>query len=185
MKLGILILAISGWAMQHLPANGRTGLHGMVLYGNKGKYILDHIPMEHPPHDMQVLALVKLKNENGPELTFDFSKEAWTFKPDHQFSLNDYVNGSLKSFSGDIYQGGFEQGGNLSAKKIQVEVAQIKVVRPIPSANDQKSILVKLGDESFDVNVITPEMNFQKIVNKATGEVLWCVKGPEFFETCN
>lgn len=35
-----------------LQPGGRSGLHGMVVFG-KGTYFIEHIPMLHPPHDFR------------------------------------------------------------------------------------------------------------------------------------
>lgn len=169
----------------HLPEGGRKGLHGMVLYGSSGVYFLDHIPMEQAPHDLQVIAQVKLKTKNGHAVTTqDFSKATFTLKPNTNFSLNDYTAGRLQKFSGDIYVGGFEQGGSVLTDNVEVEVAQIKLVRQIPSTSAGTSIELSDGTNTFEINVMTPTQNVQSVKNKSTGQELWCVKGPDFFEPC-
>ncbi len=161
--------------------SGRIGLHGMVIYGQKGSYFLDHIPMEHAPHDLQVLTQVKLFSRNGTLLSLDLSNETFTFKPKTIFSLDDFAGGKITTFVGDLYVGGFEQGGRIHLSSVTVKVSSVEVHRQIPSDAELESYQF----EEFKLNVITPERNFQSVVNTKTGKVIWCVKGPEFFEPCD
>lgn len=80
----------------------------MVIYRQQGSYLLDHIPMEHAPHDLQVLSEIKLETQAGQILAPDLSNETYTLKPSSEFSLNDLAEGKLKTFIGDLFQGGFE-----------------------------------------------------------------------------
>ena len=178
-------LAHEGHMMKQ-PMNGRTGLHGMVLYGTDGQYFIDHIPMEHPPHDFQIVAQVVIQDSKGQAVQLDLSKDTFTLKPSKQFSLNNFINGQLTEFIGDIYNGGFEQNGKLLSglENVTITVKNISFARPIPSASDKTAVQFVSGKTIFEVNVITPARNFQAIKNKSTGEFIWCVKGPDFFEPC-
>ena len=168
------------------PMNGRTGLHGMVLYGAEGQYFIDHIPMEHPPHDFQIVAEISIKDNKGVPVKLDLSNDTFTLKPSASFSLNNYINGHLTQFVGDIYEGGFEQNGKVLSgyENVTVTVKNISFARPIPNASTETSVQFAAGKTIFEVNVITPARNFQAIKNKSTGEYIWCVKGPDFFEPC-
>jgi len=170
----------------HLPSGGRKALHGMVLFG-AGPYFLEHIPMLSPPHDFQIIAAVSLTDKNGKSVTHDFSKQGFTLKPDASFSLNDYAAGKLKKFSASIYQGSFEQDGELieKLKGVVVEVSEFKVIRQLPSPSNVKQFIFSDGKNSFESNVIRPDQNIQLIRNTGTGQVLWCVEGPEFFKPCS
>ena len=185
----IAAVALAGHEDHHMkqPTNGRTGLHGMVLYGTEGQYFIDHIPMEHPPHDFQIVAQIIIQDSKGKLVQLDLSNDTFTLKPSKQFSLNNFINGQLTEFVGDIYTGGFEQDGKVLAgyENVTVKVQNISFARPIPSASDKTSVQFTSGKTIFEVNVITPSRNFQAIKNKSTGEFIWCVKGPDFFEPCN
>lgn len=169
----------------HLPTGGRKALHGMVLFG-AGPYFLEHIPMLTPPHDFQVIAEVALTDKNGQPLAHDFSNESFTFKPSTTFSLNDYISGRLRKFSGDVYRGSFEQDGQLLAdlQEVLVEVVAYKVIRPLPSPSEEPRFILSDGKNFFESNVIRPEKSVQFIRNIGTGKTLWCVQGPDFFDPC-
>lgn len=47
-----------------LPAGGRSGLHGMVIFGH-GPYFIEHIPMLQSPHDFQIVAEVVIRDKLG------------------------------------------------------------------------------------------------------------------------
>jgi len=169
----------------HLPTGGRKALHGMVLFGS-GPYFLEHIPMLTPPHDFQIIVQASLFDKNGSPVTDDFSMQGFTLKPDENFSLNDYVAGRLKKFSASIYSGSFEQDGQPVAhlQNVVIEISEYKVIRQLPSQAKQQSFVLSDGKTSFVSNVITPTQNIQQIINATTGQSLWCVQGPDFFEPC-
>lgn len=169
----------------HLPSGGRTALHGMVLFGT-GPYFLEHIPMLTPPHDFQIIVEVSLKDKNGKPVTHDFSNQGFTLKPGTTFSLNDYVAGRLRKFPGSIFSGSFEQDGQLitDLQDVVVEITEYKVIRQLPSPSEEQKFLLNDGRTSFESNVIRPDQNIQQIRNISTGQVLWCVEGPDFFNPC-
>lgn len=169
----------------HLPSGGRRALHGMVLFGS-GPYFLEHIPMLTPPHDFQIITEVSLKNKNGMPVKFDFSRQGFTLKPSSTFSLNDYVAGRLKAFTASIYRGSFEQNGQVISEleNISVEIQSYKVIRQLPGQSQAKLIRLNDGKNFFESNVIRPNQNVQLIRNASTGEILWCVKAPDFFDSC-
>ena len=168
-----------------LAEGGREGLHGMVLYG-AGPYYLEHIPMLTKPHDFQIIAQVELTDTDGQPVTQDFSQRGFSLKPAAQFSLNDYVSGRLRDFSGSIHDGSFELGGPVlpGMQAIQVRVVEYKVIRQLPA--DAKSTVFKVADghNTFESNAIRPSMSIQKIRNVTADRQLWCVTGPDFFEPC-
>ncbi len=169
-----------------LPEGGRRALHGMVLFGS-GPYFLEHIPMLTQPHDFQIITEVILKNHNGNKLKLDFSHQGFTLKPNTSFSLNDYIAGRLKTFSGSVHQGSFEQNGQIVSglENVSVEIVTYKTIRQLPTVKTQeKWIAVSDGKNSFESNVINPNQNFQLIRNANTGKVIWCVKAPDFFDPC-
>lgn len=169
----------------HLPIGGRRALHGMVVFGS-GPYFLEHIPMLTPPHDFQIITEVVLKNKNGLRLNFDFSNQGFTLKPSSNFSLNDYVAGRLKIFTASIHQGSFEQGGRIIAglENVSVEIQSYKVIRQLPAQEQEQWIKLTDGKSTFESNVIRPNQNIQLIRNTSNGKTLWCVKAPDFFDSC-
>ena len=168
-----------------LPMGGRMGLHGMVLYGNAGEYFIDHIPMEHAPHDFQIIAKVQMTDALGKIFSGNLADAGYTLKPSGHFSLNDFMSGHLKNFKADLFSGNFEQDGVLKAAQLQIQILQILTARQIPKSHAQATMLFKTSIAVFEVNVITPEHNFQSIKNQKTGQTLWCVKGPDFFNNCD
>ncbi len=171
----------------HLLKGGRSGLHGMVLFGS-GPYFLEHIPMLTAPHDFQIVTEVYLKNVNGTKVTFDFSHEGFTLKPSSHFSLNDYVAGRLQAFTGSIYQGSFEQNGQVikGLENVTVEIKSYQVIRQLPgNQSAEASIRLTDGKNFFESNLIQPGRDTQLIRNMKTGKILWCVKAPDYFEPCH
>jgi hypothetical protein len=182
--LGILVFTPFGEAQTSLTPGGRFSLHGMVLYG-AGPYFLDHIPMLMAPHDYQVIAEVTLSDASGRPLSKDFSNGTFTLRPNSKFSLNDYVDGRLKTFTGAVFDGGFEQGGQIirGLENVRVEVKEVKLARQLPGSSRQEVVEVSDGANIYQANVIVPERNVQMIKRK-NGPTLWCVVGPDFSEPC-
>jgi len=168
-----------------LTEGGRKGLHGMVLVG-AGPYFLEHIPMLTPPHDFQIITEVRLVDAKGAPITKDFSKAGFTLKPAKSFSLNDYISGTLQSFQGAIFEGGFEQGGEVlpGHEAVTVIVTDYKLARQLPLDSNQDSFSYTDGKSQFQSSFIQPSNNVQRIENLTHGEELWCVKGPDFFDPC-
>jgi hypothetical protein len=170
----------------HLPIDGRRALHGMVLFGS-GPYFLEHIPMLTPPHDFQILTEVVLKDKNGTKLKFNFSNEGFTLKPTSHFSLNDYIAGKLQKFNGSIFKGNFETNGQLMRgfENITVEVKSNRFVSQLPRGPSRvQDLIFSDGKNTFKLNFIRNDSNFQSISNIEARKVLWCVKGPDFIDPC-
>jgi hypothetical protein len=172
----------------HLPTGGRRALHGMVLFGS-GPYFLEHIPMLTPPHDFQIIVLVKLTDVGGRKITQSFSREGFTLQPSATFSLNDYVAGRLKKFTGSIHNGSFEKNGPVvtGMESVMVEVMEYRVIRQLPSTSTGSAdqwIKLSDGTHVFESNLIRPQRNIQQIRNTTLKLNLWCVTAPDFFEPC-
>ena len=168
-----------------LKENGRSGLHGMVLFGND-PYYMAHIPMLNMPHDMQIVVEVELSQRNGEKIEVDLSGDTFSIRPLQRFSLNNYAKNTLKRFEGSVFKGSFETNGILiqSLRSVVFKIKKQIIVRPLPSFSQKESILLEDKDNEFKVNMVTPENNIQEIVNLTLGKRLWCVVGPDFFSPC-
>jgi len=169
-----------------LQPGGRSGLHGMVIFG-KGSYFIEHIPMLHPPHDFQIVASITIKNNLGKILQPDLSGQGFTLKPAENFSLNDLIQGQFKSFKAEIYEGSFEQNGKLVSglENVIIEINKIALARQLPDTSKEKFFEVTdAALNTFRTAIITPENNTQMIKNTSTDKTLWCVVGPDFFDFC-
>src|SRR3954447_23230882 len=72
-------------------AGDRVGTHGMVVFGRRGGYFLEHIPMYSPPHDEQLVMRVSLHTAAGAPLDADLSDQGYSLQPATKFSLDDLV----------------------------------------------------------------------------------------------
>lgn len=173
-------------ASDSLQPGGRSGLHGMVIFG-KDSYFIEHIPMLHPPHDFQIVASITIKNTAGKILKPDLSQNGFTLKPAANFSLNNFIEGRVKQLSAEIYQGSFEQNGKViqGLESVTIEIAEILLARQLPQNSSQKFFEVTDSTAtSYQTAIITPQNNIQVIKNISKLKTLWCVTGPDFFENC-
>jgi hypothetical protein len=166
-------------------SHGRVGLHGMVVFGNGSKYFIEHIPMLHPPHDYQVVAEVRFF-VRGQSVRENFSNATFTLKPSANFSLDEFISGELIGFKGSIYSGSFEQDGKVLSglENVEVEVVAVLFTRQLPGESNVPFFEVDDGENTYRTNAITPRRSDQRIENRRTGEELWCVLAPEFFQFC-
>ncbi len=190
----IIAIAYSSFACMETPLTlekklshgGRSGLHGMVLFGH-GTYFIEHIPMLNPPHDFQAIASVTLKDSHGKIISPNFSDGTYTLKPTKNFSLNDFLNGDLKNFQAEVFLGSFEHDGKILSRYgiITIEVNNLEIVRQLPNPSIKKTITLQdaMGN-TYESHIITPEQNIQTIYNQSLSKKLWCALGPDFFDLC-
>ncbi len=178
--------------VESLDSSGREGTHGMVIFG-AGPYYMAHIPMLGMPHDIQIVSEVMLFDSDNIEIQKDLGVSTFTLKPvagpgqnSGRFSLNKFAKGELPEFFADLHEGSFELGGLVvpGFATIRVQMIQRLVVRKLPGESDLQNTVVGTGENSFEVNVITPTASRQQIKNISTSELLWCVHGPDFFSPC-
>ncbi|MBK7961292.1 MAG: hypothetical protein IPK04_08850 [Bdellovibrionales bacterium] len=72
----------------------------------------------------------------------------------------------------------------LDWKKVSVEIQSYKIIRQLPGLSQEDVIILRDGKSIFESDVIRPGNSIQRIRNLTTGEILWCVKAPDFFESC-
>jgi hypothetical protein len=115
------------------------GVHGMVLFGDKHRY-MSHIPMFKRPHDAQLVFEVEVPG--GP-----FVDGLYTFEPE-RFDLDGLVGGERTSFSGTIYKGSFEDGGTPIAKDVKVLVKRILDARYLNDVGSDAQKYLLFGEPS-------------------------------------
>ena len=99
-----------------LPADQRVAVHGFILMplANPNDVWISHKPMFQTPHDFQLTFLAKITNStlNPIPLPTNLTllSNQWTIEPD-QWSLNNFINGDIKSFRVKLYRGNFERDG--------------------------------------------------------------------------
>jgi hypothetical protein len=147
----------------------------MVLFGSPaspaspgGRVYLSHIPVFHAPHDVQLILEVTMPSAAGLPRTF--SDRMYTFLPE-TLSLDALRTGSLKSMSGTVYLGSFENGGRPLAK-VRVDVARV-VHQHVLDARDRAAaksfFLLGGGSEAFAVHAIGGAPGFDQIVRVDVG----------------
>jgi hypothetical protein len=142
----------------------RMGVHGMVLFGD-GPTFVSHLPMFHAPHDVQLVAEVRLA---APEaLPASFSGELYTIEPE-RFSLDELRDGRRTRFAATVYRGNFEQGGQPVARDVTVHVVRIVVDAALDGARPTAAIpdYLALGraDAATLVHVLGGAPGFDHVV---------------------
>jgi hypothetical protein len=103
-------------------AGSHVAVHGMVLFG-KDKLYVSHIPIFQNPHNLQVVAEIKIAS-GVPEASQVFVDKLYTIRP-NPFSLWDLAHGTLTSITGTIFTGSFEQGGRPIFANVKFDVSNV------------------------------------------------------------
>lgn len=194
-------------------AGDRVGEHGMAVFGRRGGYFLEHIPMYKPPHDEQIVMRVSLRSATGAPLDVDLSDQGYSVRPRAPFSLDDLVLGARATFAGDLHRGNFEASGPVLLSGVTVAVDAVLVARRLPSADPQAPAYYVVGDgtgTAYATNAIRDARGIQQIlrldrfprplpadcalplteaearelVESAGAVPLWCLRPPEYVEPC-
>lgn len=155
-------------------ANARAdkpAVHGMLLFGSQKTYA-SHLPMFHAPHDYQVVLELSLQPAADAtalalyEALKTTTKGYFTLVP-KPFDLTKVIDGTLKAFSADVYQGHFERNGqNLGTVEVQVEkVIYAAKLNPNAAPRPKESYIV-FGDagEYFAIHKIVSRPDFDAVV---------------------
>lgn len=157
-------------------ANGPSGsgdapsVHGMLLFGSQTTYA-SHLPMFHAPHDYQLILKLTLRDSTAVGVVDRYaasvkvSKDIFTLVPE-VMDLTKVIDGSKKTFAGEIYQGHFERGG-LSLGFVTVQVEKILLstkldTQVMPNENDY--FVFGEGGEYFAAHLIRGKPNFDAIL---------------------
>ena len=147
-------------------ATGRVGSHGMVLFGDKsGRAYLSHIPVFGPPHDVQLLLEIKLVTP-APNLPATFSDRPYTFLPD-RLSLDALRLGTLRTITGKVFLGNFEQGGSQVAVGVKADVTNVLHQHELKGTDTQAAstyFLLGTPDKAFAVHRIAGSPSFDQVV---------------------
>lgn len=170
----VLVLVVGSVARAQTPeaptspapaAQGRMGVHGLVLFGEGKRLYATHIPMFHRPHDVQLVLAVSLSH---PELAAGrgFSDGTYTLEPE-RFDLDALSEGRLKQFKAVLYQGNFEGGGTALHREVSVRVEAVEQVRQLGAAAEVREAsywLVGEGKEAYLVHAISRAPDFDQVV---------------------
>ena len=184
----------------------------MLVFGRRGGYFLEHIPMYSPPHDEQLVMRVSLRTAAGAPFDADLSDQGYSMRPTTSFSLDDLVLRERASFVGDLHRGNFEAGGPVLHPGLTVTIDAVLVSRRLPAADGASPAYYVVGDgagTAYATNAIRESRGNQQIVRlgafrrplpahcalaltdaearelvDASAPTLWCLRPPDFVEPC-
>ncbi|MBF5045683.1 hypothetical protein FGE12_24970 [Aggregicoccus sp. 17bor-14] len=147
----------------------RMGSHGMVLFGQGSALYASHIPMFHPPHDVQLLLQVEL---TGKGLPADFARGLYTLDPE-RFDLSQLMAGKVRTFHAALYRGSFDGGGTVLQKDVTVRVRRVLHAAPLkadaPALPQLRYLVVGEGREGYLVHALGRAPDFDQVL-RATFE---------------
>ena len=146
-------------------------VHGMLLFGKNVTYV-SHLPMFHAPHDYQVILKINLQDlpPSQAVIAYEAAKSSgaalFTLVPE-ALDLAKVIAGVKTSFMAEIFQGHFEQGGQILGT-VKVGITAIIYAKKLESAPVQSAFqsYVAFGDggENFAVHLIKGKPNFDSVV---------------------
>ena len=170
-------------ATANKAAISHFGTHGMALFGGKQGLYASHLPMFHPPHDVQVVFRLHLQEaKQDAELRQRLARhpELWTLEPE-KFDLQRLSPGQgqpLRQFSARIVRGHFERDGKVQYEVQTVVVEQVLLYQPLSAearpANMGHYMVVGKGKERFVLKKIDrrPDFDWISILHAPTNATL-------------
>lgn len=162
-------------AQPHIHAEtGRHGMHGMVLFSDGSALYASHLPMFHPPHDVQLILRIKLQNkqvESALVKVLSSQKDYWTLAPE-RFDLN-FISENSKSgitrFKADLYRGHFERGGEKMFSQQMIVITKIVLKRVLTKAPVTNAQFIKISPSD------APYQFYVRIINGQPGidQIFW------------
>jgi hypothetical protein len=139
---------------------GRDGSHGMVLFGDRAVYV-SHIPMLHEPHDVQLVARVKVTRVDG-KLPDGYADRLYTINPE-RFRLDELLSGQRRKFRADVHKGNFEDGGE-KLGSADIEIESVVIRRPLEGNEpDDEYYVFGGGDEWWAIHRIGGTPSFDSV----------------------
>ena len=139
-----LLAILAAWLILAAPVHGASanpsyGMHGMVLFGGEDGLYVAHLPMFHAPHDVQMVARVRLADAAlDAMLKAELARRPalWTVAPE-KFELDRLAPDAahpLPGFSASLVLGHFEQGGQTRHANVALVVDSVLVYRKLDPA---------------------------------------------------
>jgi hypothetical protein len=132
----------------------------MVLVGDGGRGFISHIPMFHPPHDLQAVFEVELPSGQS------FADGLYTMSP-RPFSIDDLIDGRLTRIQGTLFRGNFESGGT-ELGPIELSVRRLVSAAPLDGHGTPGKTLEYLAfgtpDQAFMVHAISGPPDFDQVL---------------------
>lgn len=176
--LALSLPAFAGPHDHHVPVSAdRPSVHGMLVFGSKGKMYVSHLPMFHSPHDYQLLAELELpaaaKATYLASLKENPAENIYTLVPE-TFVLPELV-AHPRPFSASLVRGHFERGGTEIAGNITVSLGKIlhfrKFEKNAPRPAKGTYLLFGTAEESFTAHFVSARPDFDQIVRVNTSVV--------------
>lgn len=165
-----------------LSQDARQGTHGMLLIVNAQGLLASHLPMYHPPHDVQVvLALTPAGREDKefietlsastPEILYTISPEPFDLN-----RLNPEAEDELEEFCAALYLGHFERGGRQLTERVCFSVDDTLLYRPLSASmsKDDKAHwqVFEIGTDRYAAHEIAGAPDFDQWMRLSGGRKL-------------
>jgi len=123
------------------PAIAYIGLHGMLMFGTADTLFAAHLPMYHPPHNVQTIIRFKFEDAGvGAWIkarvadSDHASPSVWTLVPEpfDLLKLDPALTSPIQYLVVDVYRGHFERGGERVFEGQTIRIDAVEVFRPLP-----------------------------------------------------
>jgi hypothetical protein len=158
----------------HSHPGGHPAVHGMLIFG-EGPFYLSHLPMFHPPHDLQLIIEGTFDGAGHPEDLYrrdraETGEKVYTWVPT-AFVLQDLLSPSpgKAQMTGRIFRGHFERGGVPISREVGCAVSRVIHSHPLAAAGprDQHPRYVLFGEpgRAFAAHMISGAPDFDQVTS--------------------
>ncbi|MGZ3181430.1 MAG: hypothetical protein ACXU8N_03230 [Telluria sp.] len=169
MSRRLFTLALLALPLLARAADASFGSHGMVLFGGRDGLYASHLPMFHSPHDTQVVLRVHFTDarlDRAMRASLDGGTRLWTLDP-APFALArlaPHAVAPLVSFTANVVEGHFEQGGQTRHARAAVVVDAVLLYRPLSPAAAVRPVATYVPIGPFLVKLVDARPDFDHIV---------------------
>lgn len=158
----------------HSHPGGHPAVHGMLIFGD-GPFYLSHLPMFHPPHDLQLIIEGMFDGAEHPGDRYkrdraETGEKVYTWVPT-PFVLQDLLSPSpgKAKMTGRIFRGHFERGGVPISGEVVCAVSRVIHSHSLAAAGprDPHPRYVLFGEpgRAFAAHVISGVPDFDQVIS--------------------
>lgn len=124
------------------------GIHGMALFNVENQFFASHMPLANSIHAHQVIFSIQLPLAIQSQLSMQTDPQILLSIMPKPFDLHHLINGTLTTFSANIYQGHFERGGKVIFPEVEIKVKKMLLSMPLTEQNNGQYYFLKTAEKN-------------------------------------
>lgn len=154
-----------------------VGIHGMAVIQVDGTYYASHMPLANSMHAHQVIFSFRLSKDQQAKVNTLSKQSALVTLMPERFDLMKLISGELTEFSGTLFKGHFERGGQAAIKSVTVTVEKMMLTTSLAANKNGNYYLLPVSEnKGLLVHNIGSGKSFDQILS-ATFKTAQPIKG--------